>query len=70
MSRRRRYQWGDWLKKKSFTLRRGEDYQCSTETMVQQVRNAASFNGVWVDMEVVKGPRRADKIRVKVRESA
>lgn len=37
----RRYPWREWFQLSEFRLVRGRDYNGRTDTMVQQVRNAA-----------------------------
>lgn len=59
-----RYPWDKWLKRKRFTLRRGEDFNCMTHCMSLLLRNAAHRRGIQVqvftvgeDLEVTqKGP--------------
>lgn len=44
--RPRQYEWAAMFKRKAFILRKGEDYQCPTSSMIQQLRSAASEHGV------------------------
>jgi len=46
-----KYRWREWFRQAVFTLARGEDYNCSTGSMIQQVRNAASAAGVLVSIK-------------------
>jgi hypothetical protein len=45
---RRIYPWYEWFTYKRLRLQKGKHYSCSTSTMSQQVRNAASAYGVAV----------------------
>ncbi len=45
-----KYPWDDWFARTKFLLVQGEDYNCGSATMVQQVRNQASRRGVGVDV--------------------
>ena len=36
------YPWDVWFRRERFSLQRGRHYQCSTGSMIQQLRNAAS----------------------------
>jgi hypothetical protein len=47
--RPRLYDWARLLARRSFLLRPRIDYFCRTESIVQQVRNAASARGVLLD---------------------
>lgn len=47
----RLYSWDDWFSKDVFTIRQRRDYHCSTSSMVQQVRNAASARGLLVEIQ-------------------
>ena len=42
------YDWNTLFRKKVFTLLEGEDFDCTCESMEQQVRNAASRRGLRV----------------------
>lgn len=41
VGRPRRYPWEKWFRQSKFTLIQGRDYDGRTDTMAQQVRNAA-----------------------------
>lgn len=47
------YQWEQWLTKSRTKLIRGQDYICSSVSMAQQIRNAASYRGVKVKIQEV-----------------
>jgi hypothetical protein len=47
-----RHPWRDWFKLGSFTLSQGVHYEGRTDTMAQQVRNAATRLGVRVTIEI------------------
>lgn len=55
----KRYDWDEWFRAAEFTLRRGEQYECSQEAICQQVRAAASDRGIGVTVQ-----DRIDSIRV------
>jgi hypothetical protein len=65
MKDNRKYHWVEWFKKKEFHLTPGADFRCSTQSMIGQIRNAASFHGLklWVRLDhklirvSVLGPR-------------
>lgn len=40
------YDWDGWFGAGRVVLRRGRDYRCSTGSLVQQARNAASHRGL------------------------
>lgn len=43
------YPWDKWLKyKNKFTLKRGEDYTCTTQSMALQFRSRAAREGIKV----------------------
>lgn len=54
IGRKRQYDWPRWFSRRRFTLTGGIDYQCSTKSMAQQVRNAASARGILVS--IVESP--------------
>lgn len=56
------YDWDELLKRPSFRLYRWRDYRCRVDSIVQQVRNAASLRGIKVSVDV----GRRDLVRVTV----
>lgn len=52
----KKYPWEKWFGKSKFFLYRGRDYTCSTWTMIQQVRNAASARSLSLEIKETKLP--------------
>lgn len=48
----RRYPWASWFSLKSFSLIRGEDYDCLPHGMAQMVRNVAARRGLRVSVSL------------------
>ena len=58
----RKYPWDRWFGKQWFRVTRGRDYECTTTSFVQQIRNAAGLRNLSVRISLLCGPKKEEVV--------